>query len=298
MKTPIFTGSGVALVTPITKDGVDFDKLAELIEFHIANKTDALIVCGTTGEASTMPDDEHKEVMRRSVEIAAGRIPIIVGTGSNDTAHAVDFSQYAEKVGADGVLVVTPYYNKTTQHGLYIHTKTIADSINIPIILYNVPSRTGLGFTVETLKKVDEIPNINAIKEASGDIGFMAGIAAETDLVIYSGNDDMIVPCLSLGGKGVISVMANIAPRETHDICEKYFNGDTDGSRDMFLKYLKLARTLFIEVNPVPVKTAMNLLGYNVGIFRLPLCDMLPENLVKLENVLTEYGLKNNDIIE
>ena len=151
---------------------------------------------------------------------------------------------------------------------------------------------------METLKKLDEIPNINAIKEASGDIGFMAGIAAETDLVIYSGNDDMIVPCLSLGGKGVISVMANIAPRETHDICEKYFNGDTDGSRDMFLKYLKLARTLFIEVNPVPVKTAMNLLGYNVGIFRLPLCDMLPENLVKLENVLTEYGLKNNDIIE
>ena len=298
MKTPIFTGSGVALVTPMTKDGVDFDKLAELIEFHIANKTDALIVCGTTGEASTMPDDEHKEVMRRSVEIAAGRIPIIVGTGSNDTAHAVDFSQYAEKVGADGVLVVTPYYNKTTQHGLYIHTKTIADSINIPIILYNVPSRTGLGFTVETLKKLDEIPNINAIKEASGDIGFMAEIAAETDLVIYSGNDDMIVPCLSLGGKGVISVMANIAPRETHDICEKYFNGDTDGSRDMFLKYLKLARTLFIEVNPVPVKTAMNLLGYNVSIFRLPLCDMLPENLVKLENVLTEYGLKNNDIIE
>lgn len=296
MKTPIFTGSGVALVTPFTKDGVDYKKLAELIEFQIENKTDALIICGTTGEASTMPDEEHMEVMRYSVEVAAGRVPVIVGTGSNDTAHAVRLSKYAEEIGADGILLVTPYYNKTSQHGLYIHTKTVADSINIPVILYNVPSRTGLGFSLDTLKKLDEIPNIVAIKEASGNIAFMADIAAQTDLVIYSGNDDMIVPCLSIGGKGVISVLANVAPKETHDICELYLNGDTNASRDLFIKYLKLAESMFIEVNPVPVKTALNLMGFNAGFFRLPLTEMLPENLVKLESVLNEYGLIDNDI--
>lgn len=296
MKTPIFTGSGVALVTPFTKDGVDYKKLAELIEFQIENKTDALIICGTTGEASTMPDEEHMEVMRYSVEVAAGRVPVIVGTGSNDTAHAVRLSKYAEEIGADGILLVTPYYNKTSQHGLYIHTKTVADSINIPVILYNVPSRTGLGFSLDTLKKLDEIPNIVAIKEASGNIAFMADIAAQTDLVIYSGNDDMIVPCLSIGGKGVISVLANVAPKETHDICELYLNGDTKASRDLFIKYLKLAESMFIEVNPVPVKTALNLMGFNAGFFRLPLTEMLPENLVKLESVLNEYGLIDNDI--
>lgn len=296
MKTPIFTGSGVALVTPFTKDGVDYKKLAELIEFQIENKTDALIICGTTGEASTMPDEEHMEVMRYSVEVAAGRVPVIVGTGSNDTAHAVRLSKYAEEIGADGILLVTPYYNKTSQHGLYIHTKTVADSINIPVILYNVPSRTGLGFSLDTLKKLDEIPNIVAIKEASGNIAFMADIAAQTDLVIYSGNDDMIVPCLSIGGKGVISVLANVVPKETHDICELYLNGDTNASRDLFIKYLKLAESMFIEVNPVPVKTALNLMGFNAGFFRLPLTEMLPENLVKLESVLNEYGLIDNDI--
>lgn len=296
MKTPIFTGSGVALVTPFTNDGVDYEKLAELIEFQIANSTDALIICGTTGEASTMPDEEHKEVMRYSVEVAAGRVPVIVGTGSNDTAHAVSLSKYAEEIGADGILLVTPYYNKTSQHGLYIHTKTVADSINIPVILYNVPGRTGMGFSLDTLKKLAQVPNIVAIKEASGNVAFMADIAAETDLVIYTGNDDMIVPCLSLGGKGVISVLANVAPKETHDICEKYFIGDTDGSRDLFLKYLKLAESMFIEVNPVPVKTALNLMGFNAGLFRLPLTDMHPDNLVKLESVLNEYGLLNNNL--
>ncbi len=291
MKTPIFTGSCVALVTPFCEKGVDFDKLGELIEYHIAHKTDALVICGTTGEAATMPDAEHMEVLRFSVEAAGGRIPIIAGTGSNDTAHAIYLSQYAEKIGADGLLVVTPYYNKTTQQGLYIHMKAIADSVNIPIILYNVPSRTGLGFKLDTLKKLSKISNINAIKEASGDVSFMAQIAAETDLNIYSGEDDLIVPCLSLGGKGVISVLANVVPEETHDICEKYFNGDTDGSRELFLKYLKLAKTLFIEVNPIPVKCAMNLMGFNIGGYRLPLCDMLPDNLETLENVLNDYGL-------
>lgn len=291
MKEPLFTGSCVALVTPFTSNGVDFDKLSELIEYHISNKTDAIAVCATTGEAPTLPDDEHKEILRFAVEKAGGRIPIIAGTGSNDTAHAVEFTEYADKIGADGMLVVTPYYNKTTQHGLYLHMKAIAESTSKPVILYNVPSRTGLKMSVDTLKKLDKIPNINAIKEASGDIAFMAEVAAETELVIYSGNDDCIVPCLSLGGKGVISVLANILPRETHDMCEKYLSGDVEGSRDMFLKYFELAKALFIEVNPIPVKTAMNLMGFHVGGLRLPLCDMQPENLAKLEKVLIKYGL-------
>lgn len=294
MKEPLFIGSCAALVTPFTSTGVDYEKLAELIEFHIKNKTDALAVCATTGEAPTLPDDEHKDILRFAVEKANGRIPIIAGTGSNDTAHAVEFTKYADEIGADGMLVVTPYYNKTTQHGLYLHMKAIAESTSKPIIVYNVPSRTGLNITIETLKKLDKIPNINAIKEASGDIAFMARIINETDLVVYTGNDDNIVPCLSLGGKGVISVLANVIPKETHDICEKYMSGDVKASRDLFLKYFELARTLFIEVNPIPVKTAMNLMGMHVGGLRLPLCDMQPENLTKLENVLKKYGLMSN----
>lgn len=291
MKNPIFTGSAVALVTPFTENGVDFKKLAELIEYHIANKSDALVICGTTGESSTMPDPEHKEVLRFSAETAAGRIPIVAGTGSNDTAHAIELSKYAESIGADGLLVVTPYYNKTTQRGLYLHTKAIAESVNIPIILYNIPGRTGgLAFSLETLKKLDKIPNINGIKEASGDIAFAAQIAAETELNIYAGNDDMIVPILSLGGKGVISVLANILPQETHDMCAEYMNGNINTSRELFLKHLKLIKALFIDVNPIPVKTAMNLLGFHVGCFRMPLCEMIPENLSALEDVLNEYG--------
>lgn len=292
MKTPIFTGSAVAIVTPFTENGVDFPKLAELIEYHIENQTDCIVICGTTGEASTMPDAEHKEVIRFTVEKAAGRIPVVAGTGSNDTAHAIELSRYAEEVGADGLLVVTPYYNKTTQHGLYLHTKAIAESVNIPIILYNIPGRTGgLSFSMDVLKKLAAIPNINGIKEATGDIAFVAQIAAETDLNIYAGNDDMIVPCMSLGGKGVISVLANICPKDTHDICAKYLEGDVDASRDLFLKYMPLIKTLFIEVNPIPIKTAMNLIGFHVGSFRMPLCEMMPENLSKLSSLLKEYGL-------
>ena len=292
MKTPIFTGAAVAIVTPFTEDGVDFPKLAELIEYHIENNTDAIVICGTTGEASTMPDEEHKEAIRFTVEKVAGRIPVIAGSGSNDTAHAIELSQYTESAGADGLLVVTPYYNKTTQHGLYLHTKAIADSVKIPIILYNIPGRTGgLGFSLDTLKKLNEIDNIVAIKEATGDIAFAAQIAAETDLVIYAGNDDIILPCLSIGGMGVISVISNIIPQETHDICAKFFEGDIEGSRKMFLQYMSLIKTLFIEVNPIPVKTAMNLMGFNVGKFRMPLCDMVPENLEKLKIVLKNCNL-------
>lgn len=292
MKTPVFTGSAVAIITPFTENGVDFAKLEELIEYHIANETDCIVICGTTGEASTMPDAEHKEAIRFTVEKSAGRIPVVAGTGSNDTVHAIELSQYAESVGADGLLVVTPYYNKTTQHGLYLHTKAIAESVNIPIILYNIPGRTGgLAFSMDVLKKLADIPNINGIKEASGDIAFMAQIAAETDLNIYAGNDDMIVPCMSLGGKGVISVLANICPKDTHDICAKYMSGDVEASKDLFLKYMALIKMLFIEVNPIPIKTAMNLMGFSVGGFRMPLCDMVPENLSKLENLLKDYGL-------
>ncbi len=292
MKTPVFTGSAVALVTPFTENGVDYPKLAELIEFHIENSTDAIIVCGTTGEPSTMPDEEHKEVMRFVIEKVAKRIPVIAGTGSNDTAHAVSLSVYAQSVGADAVLVVAPYYNKTTQKGLYHHIETIANSIDIPIILYNIPGRTGgLGFSIDTLKALDKLPNIVAIKEATGDLAFAARIAEETDLVIYAGNDDIIVPILSLGGQGVISVIANVMPKETHEVCAKYLNGDVNGSREDFLKLLELVRALFIEVNPIPVKTALNLMGFEVGPLRMPLCDMTDENLQVLKNTLDKYGL-------
>ncbi len=293
MKTPIFTGSGVALITPFTENGVDFDKLGELIEYHIAHKTDSIIICGTTGEASTMPDAEHKEVIRYTVEKVNKRIPVIAGTGANDTAHAIALSTYADEVGADGLLIVAPYYNKTTQKGLYLHIKAIAENVSVPIILYNIPGRTGgLAFSIDTLKKLDEIPNINAIKEATGNLALVSQIAAETDLVIYSGNDDIIVPVMSVGGQGVISVVANIMPEETHDICAKYLAGDVAGSRKLFLEMLDLIHALFVEVNPIPIKTAMNVLGFGVGPLRMPLCDMEEKNLELLKAALASHGLK------
>ena len=292
MKTPIFTGSAVAIVTPFTENGVDFPKLEELIEFHIKNNTDAIVICGTTGESSTMPEEEHLETIRFTVEKVAKRIPVIAGTGSNDTAKAVEYSKFAESVGADGLLIVAPYYNKTTQKGLYLHTKMIADSVDIPIILYNIPGRTGgLGFSLDTIKKLAEIPNVNAIKEATGDLAFAAQIAAETDLAIYAGNDDIIVPIMSIGGQGVISVVANILPQETHDICAKYFEGDLETSKNLFLKYLKLIKNLFIEVNPIPVKVAMQMMGFDVGPLRMPLCEMDDAKTAKLESVLKKYNL-------
>lgn len=292
-KTLPFTGSGVAIVTPFDGNTTNYDELGNLIEYHIANKTDAIIICGTTGEASTMPDAEHLEAIRFTVEKAAGRIPVIAGTGSNDTHHAIELTKKAEEFGADGILSVTPYYNKTTQKGLIAHFSAIANSVKIPIILYNVPSRTGMNFEISTLQELAKVPNIVAIKEASGNIAYMAKVAAQVpELYIYSGNDDMIVPTLSLGGKGVISVVANILPQETHNICEYYMNGDTAKSRDLQLKMLDLINSLFVEVNPVPIKTAMNLLGFKTGNLRMPLVDMTDANLEKLKKSLLDFGMK------
>ena len=293
MKTLPFTGSGVAIITPFNGYETNLEALGEIIEDQIANSTDAIIICGTTGEASTMPDAEHLAAIKYTVEKVNGRVPVIAGTGSNDTAHAVYLSQKAEEFGADGLLTVTPYYNKTTQKGLVAHFTTIANSVKLPIILYNVPGRTGMSFSIDTLKELAKIENIVGIKEASGDISYASKVAAEVpELYMYSGNDDMIVPLLSIGGKGVISVLANVMPKETHDICQFYFDGKVEASRDLQLKLLGLANSLFIEVNPIPVKTAMGLLGYEVGDLRPPLCEMSPANLEVLKNQMIKAGLK------
>ena len=292
MKKPIFTGSAVALITPFTETGVDYDKFAELIEYHIENGTDALVVCATTGESSTMPDPEHMAALKFASEKAKGRITLIAGTGSNDTVHAISLSTYAESVGYDGLLVVTPYYNKATQKGLYLHFKAIAESVNIPIILYNIPGRTGCAIALDTFKKLAEIPNIIGVKEATGDLALAGQIAASTDLVLYSGNDDVILPMMALGGQGVISVIANILPKETHDVCQKFLDGDIASAREEYLKMIELVHALFIEVNPIPVKTAMNILGFNVGKCRMPLCEMEEKNVDTLKQVMKNYGLK------
>lgn len=292
-KTLPFTGSGVAIVTPFDGLKTNLDELGRLIEFNIENGTDAIIICGTTGEASTMPDEEHLAAIKYTIEKVNGRVPVIAGTGSNDTHHAIELSKKAEEYGADGILSVTPYYNKTTQRGLVAHFTSIANAIKIPVILYNVPSRTGMSFDIPTLKELSKVENIVAVKEASGNISYMAKVAAEVpELYIYSGNDDMIVPTLSLGGKGVISVLANVLPKEAHDICEYYFNGEVEKSRDLQLKLLELINNLFIEVNPVPVKTALRLMGFNVGNLRLPLTDMAEGNLEKLRKSMIDAGIE------
>lgn len=292
-KPIVFTGSAVAIITPFTKDGVDYKKLEELIEFHIANKTDAIVICGTTGEASTMPDPEHKAAVEFTVKKVNGRVPVIAGTGSNDTPHAIELCKYCEEVGADALLIVTPYYNKTTQKGLYLHYKAISESVNIPIILYNVPGRTKLSFSIDTLKKLAKLDNIVAIKEASGDISYLSRVAAFVpELAIYSGNDDMIIPTMSVGGLGVISVVANIIPEDVHNMCQAYLDGDVKKAAKMQLEMMDLCDKLFIEVNPIPVKNAMNMLGYNVGDLRMPLCDLEDENAVKVRQSLVNYGLK------
>lgn len=293
MKEPIFTGSGVALVTPFNETGVDYDKLSEMLEFHIAHKSDSLAICATTGESAAMSLEEHCDVLKFCSEKVHGRITLIAGTGSNDTSSAVLLSKYAEQVGYDGLLLVTPYYNKTTQKGLKKHFGVLAESVSIPIILYNIPGRTGMSISMDTFKYLDKTyPNINGVKEATGNVALAAQICAETELNVYSGNDDIIVPIMSVGGKGVISVVANILPDETHDICADYMNGDVEKSRKQFLGMLDLIHALFIEVNPIPIKTAMNLLGYNVGKLRMPLCDMEEENLEKLKASLVNAGLK------
>ncbi len=291
-KNTLFTGSGVAIVTPFRGQEIDFDAFGSIIDYQIENKTDAIIVCGTTGEASTMPDAEHMDAIRFTVERTAGRVPVIAGTGSNDTRHCVELSADAKKAGADGLLLVTPYYNKTTQRGLIAHFKAVTDVVDLPIILYNIPGRTGMQIDVATLKELSKIDNIVALKEASGNISYAAEVAAECpDLDIYSGNDDMIVPILSLGGKGVISVLANILPKETHELCDAYLTGDTSKACEMQLHYLQLIKSLFMEVNPIPVKTAMNLMGMNVGNLRLPLSEMEGANLEKLKAAMSQYGL-------
>ena len=291
-KTLPFTGSAVAIVTPFDGDKTNYDALAELIEWHIASGTDAIVICGTTGEASTMPDAEHLEAIRFTVEKAAGRIKVIAGTGSNETAHAIALSKEAEKYGVDGLLHVTPYYNKASQKGLIAHFTAIANSVKVPIILYNVPSRTGVSIAIDTLKELAKVENIVAIKEASGDISYTAKVAAEVpELYIYSGNDDMIVPVMSLGGKGVISVLANVCPKETHEMCRAYLDGDCEKATKMQLEYLELCNKLFIEVNPIPVKTAINLMGKNAGNLRLPLTDMEEKNLESLKATMKKYNL-------
>ena len=294
MKKPIFTGSGVAIITPFAKDGsIDFEELGKILEFQIENETDAIIICGTTGESATMPDSEHLSVIDYTVKKVNGRIPVIAGTGSNDTAHGINLCKAAEKLGVDGLLTVTPYYNKTTQRGLVKHFTALANSVKIPLILYNVPSRTGLNIKPDTLLELSKVENIIGIKEASGNITQVAHMAAKCpDMVIYSGNDDQIIPIMSVGGLGVISVLANIEPKKTHDMCQKFLDKDTEGAMKLQLEAMEVIDALFCEVNPIPVKKAMSLMGYNTDTLRLPLCEISPENEKYLRRALVNYGIK------
>lgn len=287
----LFTGSGVALVTPFDENGdVNYSRLREILEFHVINHTDAIIVTGTTGEGSTLSDEEKISVIEFTVDIINSRIPVIAGTGSNDTRYAVEFSKRVEKLGVDGLLVVTPYYNKGNENGIYEHYKAIAEGVKIPVILYNVPSRTGVNLSIPLLKRLAQIENITALKEASGNISYVAEVAREIpELDIYSGNDDMVVPVLSLGGKGVISVSANIIPDISHDMTASFLKGDVKKARELQLKYNDLVNALFLETNPVPVKEAMNFLEYEVGNCRLPLGAMNESNRARLTDILTAH---------
>lgn len=293
MKKIIFEGCGTAIVTPFTEDGVNFEEFKNLIEFQIENNVDAIIVCGTTGEASTMTKKEKEETIKFAIDVAAHRTKIIAGTGSNNTKTAIEMSQFAESAGADGILVVTPYYNKTTQQGLIAHYTEIAKSVNLPIIMYSVPGRTGVNILPETCKELSKIENIVAIKEASGNISQVAKIAnlCKEDLTIYSGNDDQILPVLSLGGKGVISVLSNIMPKYTHDMVKKYLDGNTQEATKMQLDVIDLTDALFVEVNPIPVKYALNLMGFDFGKPRLPLIEMSEKNKQVMKDVMKQHSL-------
>ena len=294
MKDMIFKGAGVAIITPFNEDNtVNFDELAKLIDFNIENGTDAIIITGTTGESATLSDEEHKELIKFAVDYTNKRIPVIAGTGSNDTEYALQLSQYAESVGVDGLLIVTPYYNKATQQGLINHFTYIADNVNIPIILYNVPSRTGVNIAPQTYLELSKHKNIVAAKEASGDLSTVLKIRSlcGDNLHIYSGNDDQIVPILSLGGIGVISVLSNVMPKETSDICKLYFEGKVKESAELQIKLCDLIDALFIEVNPIPVKTALGLMGYKVGKLRMPLSEMNESNLEVLKKCLKEQNI-------
>ncbi len=293
----IFKGAGVAIVTPF-KDNyeVNFEKLGELIDFQINNQTDAIIICGTTGESATLSIEEHKEVIRYCIKRVAGRVPVIAGTGSNCTETAIELSRDAEKDGADGLLVVTPYYNKATQKGLVEHYTMIAESVELPIIMYNVPSRTGCNILPATAAEIaKKNKNIVAIKDAVGNLAQTAQTAnlAGTNLDIYSGNDDEVLPSLSLGGLGVISVLSNIMPKETHDMVMNYMSGNVEAAREFQLKAIPLINALFCEVNPIPVKTALNLMGMNVGPLRRPMSPMEPQNVERLKKAMADMGLLN-----
>jgi 4-hydroxy-tetrahydrodipicolinate synthase len=295
MEKPIlFTGSAVAIVTPFVDSEINFDKLAELIEFQVENGSDAIVICGTTGEVSTIPDDDHISAIKFTVDRVGKRVPVIAGTGSNHTSHGIELSKAAEMAGADGILSVTPYYNKTTQKGLYEHFKAIASSIKIPIILYNVPSRTGLNINPETVRELAQIENIVAIKECNmAQVGDIVNLCGE-DFTVYSGDDSLVVPMLSLGGKGVISTTANLIPQDFHQMVSLFLAGDIEGSRKIQLQALNLIKALFIEVSPIPIKAALNLLGMNVGICRMPLVEMSETNLAILAQEMKNYGLLEN----
>ena len=293
MKNTIFKGCGTAIATPFTEDGVNFEEFGKLLEEQIKQEVDAIIVCGTTGESATMTDKERKDTIKFAIDKVAKRAKVIAGTGSNNTRSAVELSKYAESVGADGILVVTPYYNKTTQVGLIEHYKTIAEAVTVPIIMYSVPSRTGVNINPETCLELSKIKNIVAIKEASGNLSQVAKIASlcRDNLDIYSGNDDQIVPILSLGGKGVISVLSNVMPRYTHDMTQKFFDGKIREATQMQLDAIDLIDALFSEVNPIPVKYALNLMGYNYGKPRLPLVELSAKNQERMRCAMKNHNL-------
>lgn len=290
---PLFTGSGVALVTPMTDDGIDFDALGRLIDYQIANGTDALIACGTTGEPATLTEQEYQDVIQYTIEKAAKRVPVIAGAGSNSTAHAIHLAKKAEALGADGLLVVTPYYNKTTPAGLVAHFRAIADAVHTPIILYNVPVRTGLNMKADTVAKLAGTPNIHAVKEASGDLAQVTDIArlCGDRLAIYSGMDEIILPVMACGGAGVISVVANVAPRMTHDLCTKFLSGDVAGSRALQFALKPLVDALFLETSPIPVKAALELMGICKATVRLPLVPLGTEAMVRLRAAMSQLSL-------
>lgn len=293
MKNTIFKGCGTAIATPFTEDGVNFEEFGKLLEEQIKQEVDAIIVCGTTGESATMTDKERKDTIKFAIDKVAKRAKVIAGTGSNNTRAAIELSKYAESVGADGILVVTPYYNKTTQAGLIEHYKTIAEAVTVPIIMYSVPSRTGVNINPETCLELSKIKNIVAIKEASGNLSQVAKIASlcRDNLDIYSGNDDQIVPILSLGGKGVISVLSNVMPRYTHDMTQKFFDGKIREATQMQLDAIDLIDALFSEVNPIPVKYALNLMGYNYGKPRLPLVELSAKNQERMRCAMKNHNL-------
>ncbi len=291
-KSAIFTGAGVAIVTPMNPDGsINFKKYRELIDFQIENGTDAIIAVGTTGEAPTLEDNEHLEAIRVAIEQTNGRVPVIAGTGSNNTEHAIYMSRECRAMGADGLLLVTPYYNKTSQRGLIAHYSKIAASVDLPMILYNVPSRTGVNLKPETVAELYKIPQINALKQANPNMSETTVLASLCDIPIYSGNDDLIVPILALGGKGVISVLSNVVPRAVHDLCAAWFEGKPEESLKLQLDYLELANALFMDVNPIPVKEALNQMGWDVGDCRLPLYEMGDAAKATLHSVLERYAL-------